>query len=144
MTKPSIEVIWNPIGSGIIESIRTKIPTALAIALNDETTIMRARIEEGRDVNDQPFDPYSDEYAEWRESKGYRVSPPNLTVTGNMLNSIASTVNENTTSFEGVVFFSDAAEAEKAKYNLEKREFFGFTDEQVNRIRDRLLSVIED
>lgn len=38
----------------------------------------------GHGLDDRPHAPYSPDYARWRASKGRRVSPPDLTVTGRM------------------------------------------------------------
>lgn len=105
-------------------------------AISDEATRIVVRTRKGLDVDNQPMSPYSKGYAKYREKRGRRTDPVDLTFTGNMLNAIQSETKETPTGYEGRIFFNSAREAEKAAYNQEKRPFLGLSDEGVQRITE--------
>lgn len=76
------------------------------------------------------FRPYSTGYAKVRQSRGATLKP-NLFFTGSMLGSMsAEVVNRN----EARIFFSRATEAKKAAFNDQIRPFFGFNQNEKNRL----------
>lgn len=105
----------------------------------DEATRIVLRTQSGVDVNGQPFEPYTEDYAKFRTKKG-RSTTPNLLFTGNMQNAIESKVEKTGDSVVGTIFFNSAQEAVKAQGNQKKRQFFGLSDEQVKRITEKLKS----
>lgn len=112
--------------------------------ISDEVTQMKIRISQGRDVKNESFKRYSPKYKDFREAKGRQTSPVDLTFTGKMLASITHNIQPKGDTTEATVFFGSAAEALKAKGNIENgRNFFGFTQEQLVRIQDKLRKVIK-
>ncbi len=140
----------------------------LGPALEDEVTRMIQRTRSGVDVDGRPFTKYTQAYNRFkgsfssgfitrhRDSKngGYKKGknakqvkgdysvtqqPVDLTLSGSMLASIQVEVRDTPEGVTGTVFFNSASEAAKAQGNQQKRRFFGFSNEQVQRIRDRLV-----
>lgn len=106
--------------------------------LVDEATEIVLRTQDGKDADGKPFDEYSPKYAKYRAKRGRKTDPVDLTFTGNMLAAIQTRVEDTTDGARGVIFFNSALEAAKARGNMERRRFFGLSDEQVRRIRQRL------
>lgn len=136
-------------------------------AVDDEVTRMIRRTRDGKDVDGGNFAPYTPAYNKFKASfksgfvtrnrdrknggfkkgknagqvKGqYSATPqkPDLTLSGNMLASIQSKVEDTSTGAVATVFFNSALEAAKAQGNQKKRRFFGFAEEQVQRIKRKL------
>jgi hypothetical protein len=134
----SIEIIKEINIAGDVKSNLDKLAPVFERAIKDAIAVMKTDIEKGRDVNGQTFTPYTKRYAEWREKKKYRVEPPNLRVTGNMLQAVQSRVEKKGAQLVGIVDFNSAREALKAEGNLKKRDFFGFSKESLDRIKRKL------
>ena len=114
------------------------------------------RTGEGKDVNGNPFAPYSPRYKMFRLKHGHPVDKVNLFFSGSMLSSLTYSVFDDRLE----IFFmptygrtpsgkiSKASDAEKAYYLNKQREFFGVSDEdrrKVQRmIQDHLTHVVED
>lgn len=107
-------------------------------AISDEATRIVVRTQRGLDVDGNPFPEYSKQYAKVRRNAGRRTSPVDLTFTGQMLNSIQTRVTRALGKITGEIFFSSASEAAKARGNQKLRSFFGLSDEQVERIKDKM------
>ena len=107
-------------------------------AIQDEATRMVLRTRSGTDVNGQAFAPYSKTYAKRREKAGRNTSPVDLTVTGKMLAAVQAKVEKLAGKVVGTIFVNSAAEAVKAAGNQRTRPWFGLSDEQVNRLINRL------
>jgi hypothetical protein len=147
----------------IVRAVREKLErmkAKLEPVLQDEVTRMVLRTRQGRDVNGQPFAPYTPAYNAFKAShksgvktrtgkpgkkakqvKGaFSAIPqtPDLTLSGNMLAAITIEVRDEGNTTMGRVFFNSALEAAKARGNMEKRDFFGFSNDQVVRIKRRL------
>lgn len=116
--------------------------TALNRQLQIEATQIITRTQSGRAVNGSGFDDYSDGYAEFRRKAGRRTSPVDLTFTGQMLQAITTTVRKVGDTIEGRIFFADAESAAKARFNSERRSFFGLSDEQRERLRAAVYEAI--
>jgi hypothetical protein len=97
-------------------------------------TEITSRTTQGLDVNDQTFEPYSPEYAKFRRDKGYQVTPPNLTITGNMLKSIFLKTEEKPSSIASILLFAGALEAVKARSVNKLREFFALSPQRLEKI----------
>jgi hypothetical protein len=138
-----IEVKGGIDGQKLAGELQRTVEQTLGIAVSDEVTQMIIRTRNGLDVDGQPFQQYSEEYAIYKEKKGRNPSPPDLTISGAMLGSITSTVKNLGSDIEATVYFGDAYEAEKARANLKYRRFFGFSLEQLDRIRDKLAKAIK-
>lgn len=65
-----------------------------------------AKTGQGNDYQGNPFAPYSEIYAEYREEEGRNTEPVDLLFTGKMLNALTATVND-----EGsILIYFDVAE----------------------------------
>lgn len=137
-----------------------KAKKALEPALQDEATRIVLRSRSGVDVEGKAFAKYTDAYNKRKASlrsgfttrsgkKGKnakQVKGPfsatqqqvDLTLSGNMLNSIQVEVKDTSDGATGRIYFNSALEAAKAQGNQKKRRFFGLSDEQVSRIKKKL------
>lgn len=122
-------------------------------AISDEVTALQLRTQAGLDIDGRPFVPYSPEYREAKQKYSGRGSKPDLISfnvpgskqrnrPGSMLANITHTLEQVGSELIGKVFFASTAEAQKARYNQTTRRFFGFSEEQVRRIQERLRKVI--
>jgi hypothetical protein len=137
-----IEVI-HPIK--IAEDLKAKLKDLEPVfdkAVQVEVSRMSARTRSGNDVNDQSFDPYSPGYAAFKKKKGRSASPVDLTFKGSMLRAITQKVFKQGGSLVAEVFFNSALESKKAEGNLKKRDFFGFSDEQLERIKRKIVEAL--
>lgn len=126
----------------IAQDNHQRIAQALPGILQSERAIMLARIESGKDVNEAVFKRYKPKYADYRAKRGYRVSPPNLRKSGQMLQAVSSRVLNTLGQITGTVFFNNYAE--RARGNIDRgRKFFGFTEAQFQRIRDRISKLLK-
>lgn len=116
----------------------------LGKAIQDAASEIDQRTASGQDVDGQSFAPYAPSTVKSREKAGRRTDYVDLTFTGRMLASITHAVKRVGDGFEGTIFFGSAAEATKARFNQERRNFFGLSDEQIAKIRARLVSVLKD
>jgi integrase len=124
-----------------LEQSLEKIEARFEQAVSDEATRIVLRTQQGKDVDGNSFAEYTEGYAKYRSKRGRKVSPPDLTFTGNMLASIQTTFQKTADAIIGTIFFSSAREALKARGNQEKRRFFGLSDEQVKRITDKMKNI---
>jgi hypothetical protein len=148
----------------IVRLVKQKLDEAkarLKPALDDEATRIINRTRGGTDVNGQKFAPYTPEYNKRKASlrsgfttrtgkKGKNAQtvkgvysattqPVDLTLSGNMLAAIQVKVEDTREGSTGTIYFNSALEAAKAQGNQQKRQFFGLSDEQVQRIRQKLV-----
>lgn len=105
-------------------------------AISDFVTKTQLDVEKGKDIFGNTFDDYNPKYEAWRKKKGYRGSPPNLRITGNMMKSLNYQMNRLTNQFTAIIGFSD--NSGKVKGNLQKRKFFGLTKEALDKIKKRV------
>lgn len=122
----------------IAKDMQQAVAKQLGVILSDEVTKMKLRIKQGQDVDGQTFKEYTEEYKAFKRSKGRSVGVPDLLLTGAMQNAITQAITIAGNKIRGKVYFSSAKEAEKAKGNIKKRKFFGFTQEQIKRIKDKI------
>jgi 3-hydroxyacyl-CoA dehydrogenase len=108
-------------------------------AVDDEVTRMVARTRAGKDINGQAFAPYSKGYAKAREKRGRKASPVDLTFSGKMLSAVTTKTERTSEKTSVTVFFNSVKEALKARGNQAKRFFFGFSEEQKERIRKKIV-----
>lgn len=108
-------------------------------AVDDEVTRMVARTRSGKDINGQAFAPYTKAYAKTREKKGRKTSPVDLTFSGKMLSAVTTKTERTGDKTSVSVFFNSVKEALKARGNQAKRFFFGFSEEQKERIRRKIV-----
>jgi hypothetical protein len=118
-----IERLLKKRGKALSKSVRRALSrTALA-----GIQIIEERTAKGKSYKGGSFKPYSKlpdgGYFAWRKEQGL-TTKPNLSVSGNMLSSLTSNVDNRAAT----IFFSRATEAEKAAKNNATRPFFGFSD----------------
>jgi len=98
-------------------------------------TAIIGRSLKGRDVDDVPFVEYSKGYAAYRsEVLKRQVETVDLTISGDMMRAIQTTVEERPQSLIGKLYFAGAGEAVKARAIQRLRKFFALSIEQVQRI----------
>lgn len=106
---------------------------ALRLLASEIIVGITRRTQSGRDVGNKGFKKYSPGYAK-SKAKQFGGSRPNLTRTGNMLNS------QNSKDIRGGVrlFFVGGEENRKALFNQKSRKFFGIDSAQQKRIRNQI------
>lgn len=156
----AIEVKNTDVIFRLVKEKLEKAKAKLGPAVADEVARMIRRTKDGKDVDGQPFAKYTPAYNRFKgklrsgfitrtgkrgkkagQVKGeYSVTqqPVDLILSGNMLNAIETNETTSETSATVTVFFNSALEGAKAHGNMRKRRFFGFSDEQVARIKKKL------
>lgn len=144
----------------VTDGILFDLEAALYQALVDEEAEIQIRTRSGQGPDGESFPPYSKGYAKFREKRGRNTSPVDLTFSGHMLNSsqvgggLSATVNRDGVEIVGELFFNDTtaqdprsgkqvSARDKAKWNDATRPFFALSDEQVDRIVEKLDKAIE-
>jgi len=113
-------------------NINKKVLKNLALLGNEIVVDMEKRTQNGKDVNNKIFKPYSASYKKTKnKTHGSKV---NLTASGKMLNNITWKMVKNGLRF----YFSSKAERDKAHSNQKKRKFFGIDRRQKARIVKKL------
>ncbi len=111
------------------EEIANQIPKALLQTAGLGTQIILDRTEKGVGINGK-FQAYKPKYAKFKSLKGH-PSTVNLMFTGRMLASIQQRlINKNAAQ----IYFGRATEAKKAAFNNERRPFFGFNNNEQQRL----------
>lgn len=112
-----------------------RLKKAIAKTCQDEIARIQLSTEAGRDIEGKQFKGYSKPYAAWRKKRGYRVSPPNLTVKGRMLGSMDYEVTRQGWEILGRIFFRGARQGGKAQANIDLgRKFFGLSKRRAQQI----------
>lgn len=137
----AIKVTERPDFSKMSEDLSRLLEDTFDRAIGDEVEELISRTQKGEDVNGVRFEAYSKAYAKKRAESG-RGTRPDLTYTGNMLNSITHTVRRTGKMIIGTVFFNSSKEALKAQGNMRNREFFGFSEEQIQNIKEAIRRAI--
>lgn len=106
---------------------------------------IRTRTQEGRDVNNLPFHPYSDAYEDFKKS-----DLVDLTLTGQMLNDFDYKIELQRAT---IFFGTEKSEIKASKlnygsdegyYQLPPREFLGVNDSEIDFFIDSLENLIDD
>ncbi len=109
-----------------------------------QTFAIKERTLTGKDIHGVVFEPYSQEYAFFRQSRGLPADHVDLFFTGSMLNSLTHEVLSGDNAVK--VFFQPGRDPQgvsnpaKAFYLQEDREFFGFSAED----EDKLFKIYND
>lgn len=80
-------------------------------------------------------------YKQFRKLKGYTTNFKNLTVTGNMLNSMIVTKRSN---LQYTIGIGSEFEKIKAQGNQEREEWFGITDIEIKAMNDAVLDYLRN
>lgn len=131
----------NPISIRGLEErvleVRTK--SFQAACQNAVDEIIDRTQNQGRDYTGRPFEKYSERYAAKRQSEERRVSPPDLTYTGEMLEALKVKFESLGNGRELAEFyFSTASAAVKARFVNDAREFFRLSREQLATIKNKI------
>ncbi len=152
-------------GQGLQLALQTKLDAVrqeLDAAVSDEIQVMIKRTEGGQTIDGGGMKPYSPEYAMRKAQYGGGGILKALTLTGHMLSSITHKVEATAGKISAKVFFNNTSRVPprlgkkrsgskalnpvsavtKAAANDATRPFFGFSAEQVERIKARLQSVL--
>ena len=108
------------------------------------------RTGKGEDVEGNPFEPYSPRYKLFREKTGHRTDIVNLYFHGSMLSALTYEAFRskveiffmNTTGKTPSGKQSKVTNPEKAFFLNQKREFFGISEEEEDKIREMVQSHI--
>lgn len=133
---------WNPKedAAKLENTLRSQFGQVMADALAE----MIIRIRSGRDVNNTQMHGYTDAYKKRKADAGRSVSPPDMTFTGLMLNSIQTRIiPRGQSTLEGLIYFANPVAADRARGNIDNgRDFYGLTTEQQNAMYERLEALI--
>lgn len=103
-----------------------------------QSLAIKTRTLSGEDIHGQVFEPYSDQYAFFREQQGLPTELVDLFFTGSMLNSLTHEVLSGENAVK--IFFQPGVDPQgvsnpaKAFYLQEDREFFGFANEDEDKL----------
>lgn len=98
---------------------------------------MKQRTQSGKDRDGKSFKPYTASYRK-QKAEEFGNSRPNLTRTGQMLNSISWKNIKDGIRF----YFNSAEQNSKAFYNQKTRKFFGFTKRETTQLKKQLTKII--
>lgn len=131
---------FNPkqVAQRILENAETK----LGRALEESAREIVQRTSGGKDVSGGSFAPYSPKYAAYKQKRGRRTSV-DLTFTGAMLRSIQTKIQRLSDGLLGTIYFVSPGEATKARANMERRKFFGLSQQQIAALKDKLRNLYE-
>jgi hypothetical protein len=136
------------------DKIKSAVNLALGQASAFQVSAIRDRTEQkGKDIFGRPFQPYSMNYIlskrkRFNDPSNQDTTPKNfvdLNFTGKMFSSLSFTVRPS----KGIVFFKSAEQTKKAmihnegKGKMPKREFFGISDIEQNKINAIIVKSIK-
>lgn len=111
---------------------------AVAEVIPQIWTFYRAQISRGIGYKGG-FKSYSKSYEKWKSEKYGRGNPPDLLVTGRMLNSFTTKTERLAgNKIAGVIFSQDASQAEKIEKNNSSRPFLGTNEQQLKLFEDAI------
>lgn len=130
---------------GLKKTLTTDMLSVFQKLMEKEVTALKVRTEGGKDIFGKAFDKYTPAYEKLKSGSGKvknanksaRGANVNLRFTGNMMNSITSSVELVGGELVGIIAPAPN-EAAKAKANNETRPFFGLSDNQRERLRSRI------
>lgn len=116
--------------------------------VQEEASKLKVRMLAGRGPEGDALEKYTDQYANWREGRGYGRNV-NLTVTGHMRNSIQTETSEDSNKIEARIFVNQssgisltggqsATAAQKAVWTNIKRKWFGVPRNSVRKFVNKL------
>lgn len=96
------------------------------------------RTSQGVDIHDDNFEPYSPEYAEFRDAAGLPTAVVDLFFTGSMLSSLTFEAERDkvTLFFQNTQDKFGGSNPEKAYFLNEYREFFGMSEDDLEAVID--------
>lgn len=128
----------------LLKNLESQVKKALGEIAGDMKDQIVRRTQSGEEIEGGGFKKYSKSYAEFKKESGRPSDPPNLTFSGNMLQSIQTRVNEaGSGKYIAEIGFSNAVAEKKARENQFRRPFFGFSKKQEREIKERLEKLID-
>lgn len=122
-------------------------------AVETEKEAIRARTQQGLDVNGVPFEKYSTSQKwNWRDTrskKGYQTNHVDLTFKGDMFRALKVSFRRDGFKFLATIFFNERKQSQKAKghqtgrlgpTSFQPRKFFGLSQRQ----RETIISKIRN
>lgn len=134
----------------------------LGQALQLKASEIVKRTQGGHDIGGGAFKDYDPDYRDWKTGNkkssaakkwrkfmsavggrsripaAGRSGTPDLTLSGRMLGSVQATVTIEGDQIKGKIFVPAGEEAQKARWNMVKRPFFGLSDTQKRAILNQL------
>jgi hypothetical protein len=105
----------------------------LAVAVKD----IVKRTQSGTDANGGSFEKYTPEYAHYKFVKKKRgPGKVDLTFSGAMLRAMTHSVKRLGNALEGIINFTNVKDGEKARGNMQKRNFFNLSDTQIKKLME--------
>lgn len=120
------------------KKLTAALKSELTEALTEQKDALIKRTRSGKDVRGQFFKSYTPKYAEKRASMGLQKNPVNLTVTGELLDTISTKIEDSGNGKFKLNLEIANGQKEKAKGLQKKREFFGNSQEQEKLLLKRL------
>ena len=100
---------------------------------------MREQAEAGEDIKGKKFEPYSDAYKKFRQKNGLSTDPPNLRVTGHLLDRRVTKSSSNKSSV-----FPSSSDRLKAEGIMKKRMLYPETNTDVTaELESRVVKAAE-
>lgn len=110
----------------------------LAVAVKD----IVKRTQSGKDANGGPFEKYTPEYAHYKfVTKKRGFGKVDLTFSGAMLRAMTHSVKRLGNVLEGIINFTNPKDGEKARGNMEKRNFFNLSDTQIKNLKEIMRNI---
>ena len=102
-----------------------------------ELNKIKTRTLQGKDANGNDFDPYTDQYAKYREKAGYSTEPVDLFLTGSMSASMTFDTSGNQVElyFLNTTDKTGARNPLKAFFLNQDRTFFALSKEDIKQIK---------
>ena len=136
--KISIKKTGKLFGDNPSKKLIAALKIELTEALSEQKDALIKRTRSGKDVRGQFFKGYTPKYAEKRASMGLQKNPVDLTVTGELLDSILTKVESGLNGKFKLNLEIANGQKDKAKGLQKKREFFGNSKEQEKLLLKRL------
>lgn len=129
--------------SRLQESLKSAIAAEMEKVAIDNKEEVITRTTRGQDAGGNSFQPYSKPYARFKSRKTKsNALKVNLTLTGRMLQSLQTGVQQRGTKIVARIFPASNKEAAKIRGNMQHRNFFAISKQQYQDFRDRINNVI--
>lgn len=139
----SVKVTGRLISPDLEKNLKIQIrdQTEDALEVIRENLIERTR--SGKSISGTAFPRYTERYAKQRQKEGLPTSPPDLTVSGALLNTITTKVTMLDKGVNAEMRIAPSQET-KARSVSKKRPFFGFTKKDEEALRKALKLDLEE
>lgn len=136
--KLSIKKTGKLLGKDPAAKLTKAIKTELIDALEEQKKAIIERTRSGKDIRGQYFKGYTPGYAKKRAKMSLQTHPVNLTVTGDLLDTIETKIEQlGNGNFKLNLEIADE-QKDKARGLQKKREFFGNSKAQEKALIERL------